>query len=113
MSKISTHVLDAALGKPASGMEITLLRLLHGQRSELALERTNVNGRIENLGSDKGTLENGTYCLHFSTEAYFKENRISVFYPYVEIVFTLEHNQPNYHIPLVLSPFGYSTYRGS
>jgi len=113
MSKISTHVLDIVLGKPASGMEITLFSLNKGQRIELASGRTNANGSVENLSANKSTLENGTYCLHFSTGAYFLQNRISVFYPYVEIAFNIERNQPTYHIPLVLSPFGYSTYRGS
>jgi len=113
MSKISTHVLDIVLGKPASGMEIILFSLNKGQRIELASGRTNDNGNIENLCTKNSTLENGTYCLHFSTGEYFLKNRISEFYPYVEVAFNIEGNQPNYHIPLVLSPFGYSTYRGS
>jgi len=113
MSRISTHVLDTGLGEPVHGMEITLSRIVKGQRIELAKERTKKDGRIENLGTDTSVLEDGTYCLHFSTEAYFLKDRTSVFYPYVEVVFNIDGKQPNYHIPLVLSPFGYSTYMGS
>ena len=113
MSRISTHVLDTRLGKPVHGMEITLSRIVKGQGIELAKGRTNNNGRIDDLGTGNGALEDGTYCLHFSTEAYFLKDRTSVFYPYVEVVFNIDGKQPNYHIPLVLSPFGYSTYMGS
>jgi 5-hydroxyisourate hydrolase len=113
MSKISTHVLDTGIGKPVCGMEITLFSIVNGQRIELAAGRTNNNGRIENLGASNGILESGTYCLHFSTEAYFLQDGSSVFYPYVEVVFKIDREQPSYHIPLVLSSFGYSTYMGS
>jgi len=113
MSRISTHVLDTGLGEPAHGMEITLSRVVKGQRIELAKGRTNNNGRIDDLGTGTSTLEAGTYCLHFSTEAYFLKDRTSVFYPYVEVIFNIVGKQPNYHIPLVLSSFGSSTYMGS
>jgi 5-hydroxyisourate hydrolase len=113
MSQISTHVLDTGLGKPVHGMEITLYKIVDGQRIELASEHTNINGRIENLDVSNSIQESGTYCLHFSTEEYFLQNSISVFYPYVEVVFNINGEQPKYHIPLVLSSFGYSTYRGS
>jgi len=113
MSRISTHVLDTGLGKPVQGMEITLYKIVNGQRIELASEHTNSNGRIENLDASDSIQESGTYCLHFSTEAYFLQNSISVFYPYVEVVFNINVEQPKYHIPLVLSSFGYSTYMGS
>ena len=86
---------------------------MKGQRIELAKRPTNDNGRIEDLGTGHDALEDGTYCLHFSTEAYFLRDRTSVFYPFVEVVFNIDGKQPNYHIPLVLSPFGYSTYMGS
>ncbi len=113
MSTISTHVLDTERGKPVAGMEIALFKVSNGQRIQLTKESTNQNGRIENLCSHNSVLENGTYCLNFSTESYFRQDRSSVFYPSVEVVFNINGEQENYHIPLILSSFGYSTYRGS
>ena len=113
MTRISTHVLDSGLGEPVHGMEITLFRIVEGERIELARGRTGNNGRIENLNTADGVLQGGTYCLHFATGKYFTRDRVSVFYPYVEVVFNMDGRKPNYHIPLVFSPFGYSTYMGA
>ena len=114
MIRVSTHVLDSGSGEPVHGMEITLSRIVKGQRIELARERTGSHGRIEDLGAAADdVLQNGSYCLHFATGEYFIKDRISVCYPYVEVVFNIDSKQPNYHIPLVFSPFGYSTYMGS
>ncbi len=113
MSTISTHVLDTGVGKPVSGMDVTLFSLMNGQRRELARGRTDSNGRIENLGGSGEALKVGTYCLHFSTEPYYLPESPEIFYPYVDVTFHLDGQQPHYHIPLVLSRFGYMTYRGS
>ena len=113
MSTISTHVLDTGVGKPVSGMDVTLFNVMNGQRTEVAHDRTGSNGRIEKLGGKQEALRKGTYCLHFSTEPYFLNQSREVFYPYVEVTFHIDGQQPNYHIPLVLSPFGYVTYRGT
>lgn len=113
MSTISTHVLDTGTGKPVSELDVTLFSIVNGQRRELATECTNSNGRIEKLSGSQKALKKGTYCLQFSTEAYFLNQGREVFYPYVEVTFQIDGQQPNYHIPLVLSPFGYVTYRGT
>lgn len=113
MTRISTHVLNSARGEPVCGMEITLSRVVEGQRIELARERTANNGRIENLGAAADALEEGVYCLHFATGEYFAGDGVTVFYPHVDVVFNLDGKHPNCHIPLVFSPFGYSTYMGS
>jgi len=113
MTRISTHVLDSGQGKPVNGMEITLSRIVEGRRVELARERTANNGRIENLCAANDVLQEGAYCLHFATGKYFSNNNTSVFYPFVDVVFNIGGDQANYHIPLVFSAFGYSTYMGA
>ena len=113
MSTISTHVLDTGVGKPVAGMDVTLFSIVNGQRRKLATQRTNANGRIEKWGGSQEALQKGTYCLHFSTEPYFLNESRDIFYPYVEVTFHIDGQQPNYHIPLVLSLFGYMIYRGT
>lgn len=101
MAGITTHVLDTAKGQPAAGMRITLRR---GDDS-LFVGETDADGRAKLL--DKA--EAGTYHLLFDTGAY---NPLG-FFPQVTIVFTITEEKAHYHVPLLLSPFGYSTYRGS
>jgi 5-hydroxyisourate hydrolase len=113
MTRISTHVLDSGSGEPVHGMEITLSRMVEGQRIELARGRTGSHGRIESLWVADEVLKQGAYCLHFATGEYFIKDSAFVCYPYIEVVFNLDGKQPNYHIPLVFSPYGYSTYMGS
>jgi 5-hydroxyisourate hydrolase len=113
MTRISTHVLDSGLGEPVCGMVVTLYRIVDGQRIELLERCTGNDGRIECMGAADDALMAGTYCLHFATGEYFNNSGSSVFYPYVEVVFNLDCKQPNYHIPLVFSLFGYSTYLGA
>jgi 5-hydroxyisourate hydrolase len=107
-SPITTHVLDTALGRPAAGVEIRLFR----GAAELARGTTNDDGRIADLLAP-GTLEAGTHRLTFATGPYFAATGRPVFYPEVSIEFTVAAPGEHYHIPLLLSPFGYSTYRGS
>ena len=108
-SPITTHVLDTALGRPAAGVAIRLLRL---DGSELASGVTNDDGRIADLLAP-GALEAGTYRMTFATGPYFEATGRPAFYPEVAVVFTIVEPREHYHIPLLLSPFGYSTYRGS
>jgi 5-hydroxyisourate hydrolase len=111
MSSITTHVLDTAAGKPAEGVPIRLESLASDQTWSLVAKGvTNADGRIQNFISADTVLENGTYRMNFETAAYLKGNG---FYPYVEVVFEIKDSSQHYHIPLLLSPFGYSTYRGS
>ena len=112
MSPITTHVLDTARGCPAQGVPIAL----HQQADEgwlpLADGVTNADGRIADLLT-AGQLRPGVYRMTFDTGAYFKKNGVDGFYPTAAIVFSIDKVDQHYHIPLLLSPFGYSTYRGS
>ncbi len=112
MSPITTHVLDTARGRPAAGVPV-LLELRSG--SETWTERgrgtTDADGRIKDLVA--GPLVPGVYRLTFDTAAYFRAQKLEAFYPYVAIVFEVRDPASHHHVPLLLSPFGYSTYRGS
>lgn len=106
-SQVSTHVLDAATGRPAAGVAVTLLDV-HG--TELAAGRTDDDGRVTDLGPER--LERGTYRLSFATGEYFAGTGRDTFYPVVSVDFAVDSDR-HCHVPLLLSPFAYSTYRGS
>lgn len=112
MSQITTHVLDTSIGKPAYGITIKLFEFIADEWIEKASGITNKDGRIGNLIPANDTLTFGTYKMVFDTKHYFEAHKIEVFYPSVEIIFNL-HTIEHYHIPLLLNPFGYTTYRGS
>jgi len=113
MSQITTHVLDTTRGLPAQNLPITLFVKRGDDWDELADDKTNSDGRIGNLLSDDIKLDAGIYRINFNTAEYFKANNERGFYPYVDIVFELDSSGQHYHIPLLLTAFGYSTYRGS
>lgn len=113
MSQITTHVLDTTRGKPAPNLSITLYAQQDNDWQELATGVTNGDGRIAGLLADDLVLAAGVYRMHFATKDYFKANNEQGFYPYVDIVFELDGSNNHYHIPLLLTAFGYSTYRGS
>jgi 5-hydroxyisourate hydrolase len=118
MSGISCHVLDTALGKPAAGIEIRLERLADGppdQQSSwhtLARAQTNGDGRASDLEGSGARLL-GRHRITFETEAYFRRTGQALFYARVQVEFIVGSASDNYHVPLLLSPFGYTTYRGS
>ena len=112
MSQITTHILDTTKGKPAAGITIVLYKGGNDEWTEIARGKTNRDGRIADLLPKEQLLQIGIYKLRFETKDYFDKDRIPTFYPYVEIVFDIQSND-HYHIPLLLNPFGYSTYRGS
>jgi len=112
MSPITTHVLDTAAGVPAAGIAVTLLRVTASGPQELATGTTNTDGRVEDL-LPAGALQPGVYQLRFATTDYFRQSATATFYPSVAIDFVVELADQHYHVPLLLSPFGYSTYRGS
>lgn len=112
MSQITTHVLDTSLGKPAQGIAIVLEHLTKGERKQLGAGKTNADGRLPNLLSADVRLEPGIYQLIFDTASYFKSQEIKGFYPQVTIAFEIT-DESHYHVPLLLNPYGYSTYRGS
>ncbi|MFE5407748.1 hydroxyisourate hydrolase [Microbacterium sp. NPDC056569] len=108
MSQITTHVLDAALGSPARGIGVVLTA---ADGAEIASGVTDEAGRISDLGPDR--LEAGTYGLTFATGEYFAETGRATFYPVVSIDFAVADPDQHYHVPLLLSPYAYSTYRGN
>lgn len=113
MSQITTHVLDTAIGKPAKGIDLTLSQLINEKWEFLGGGTTNSDGRVADLLADTKILKAGRYKVLFVTEQYFKNQGVDAFYPYADIVFDITGDGEHYHIPLLLSPFGYSTYRGS
>ncbi|WP_020560623.1 hydroxyisourate hydrolase [Thiofilum flexile] len=113
MSQITVHVLDTALGKPAQGINVQLSAWRAGQWQLVAQGVTNADGRVVGLLPSEQVLEAGRYQMHFELEAYLAQTAQPLFYPYADIVFQIGGDGQHYHIPLLLSPFGYSTYRGS
>ena len=113
MSKISSHVLDASRGKPAQGVPIALERNADGKWVELSKAETNSDGRVPELWTDGMKLETGVYKLTFDTQKYFESVGVQGFYPSVSIVFEIHDATQHCHVPLLISPFSYSTYRGS
>ena len=112
MSQITTHILDTTKGKPASGVKIILYQQDTDNWNKIAVGITNMDGRIVDLLRKNTNLPTGIYKLKFETKAYFDSNSIDTFYPFVEVVFEIASAE-HYHIPLLLNPYGYSTYRGS
>lgn len=117
MSAITTHVLDTARGRPAGGVPITLARRETGAAGPtyrtLGQGQTDGDGRLRTLLPAGVALEPGVYRLTFDTAAYFQAHGITGFYPEVAVVFTITAANEHYHVPLLLSPYGFSTYRGS
>ena len=113
MSQITTHILDIAMGAPAVGVPITLFTLDAEQWLQVGGGETNTDGRIPDLCAPEAVLAAGDYRVHFDTAAYFESRDAAVFYPWVDVVFRIGGDGQHYHIPLLLSPYGYSTYRGS
>ncbi len=109
---ITTHILDTTKGKPAEGVTIILYQGGNDEWNEIARGITNSDGRIKDLLSNSAALQFGIYKMRFETKDYFDKTSTATFYPYVEIIFDIQTNE-HYHIPLLLNPFGYSTYRGS
>ncbi|RYU73967.1 hydroxyisourate hydrolase [Hymenobacter persicinus] len=112
MSQITTHILDTTLGKPAADVTIVLSAQQGENWRELARGVTNADGRIPNLLPTDEPLPLGIYKMKFFTQEYFARQSTANFYPFVEIVFDVA-TTAHYHVPLLLNPFGYSTYRGS
>lgn len=108
-SPITSHVLDTATGRPAANLPIELARLDHGDWQVLDEAKTDADGRVANWGLSDTELGYGTYRLRFRLDQYPKA---SGFYPFADVVFVRQDDR-HHHIPLLLSPYGYSTYRGS
>jgi 5-hydroxyisourate hydrolase len=104
---LSTHVLDASSGRPAAGVAVLLERAAPWTRVEES--RTDAGGRLRFAAA----LEPGGYRITFATGPYFAARGVATFYPEVAVTFTVASGTEHYHVPLLLSPFAYSTYRGS
>lgn len=104
MSTLSTHVLDTSTGEPAAGLEVHLSMSGDDGWEQLAAAFTDGDGRAGGFG----VLLPGTYRLGFETGGYGND-----FYPFVHVVFVVAEDRDHYHVPLLLSPYGYTTYRGS
>lgn len=114
MSPITTHVLDTARGAPAAGVRIFLeQRAADGSFLRVGHGETDADGRLRTLLPPTVHLVTGVYRLIFETGAYYKSHDIDGFYPEVCVAFEVRDRAQHYHVPLLLSPFGYSTYRGS
>lgn len=108
MSTLSTHVLDTALGRPAQGIKVTLER----GDDLIGSGVTDADGRVRDLHKKDAPLSPGSYALTFYVAEYFSKAGRESFFPEIVINFRID-DEAHYHVPLLLSPFGYSTYRGS
>jgi 5-hydroxyisourate hydrolase len=108
MSYVTAHVLDSVTGTPARGMTVALEA---ADGTSIATAETNDDGRVPDLGPE--TLESGDYRITFATGEYFAGRDQPTFYPLVTVNFTVQAEEAHYHVPLLLSPFAFSTYRGS
>jgi hydroxyisourate hydrolase len=114
MSTISTHILDTSRGQPAAGVGVKLEALNAGEGwSQLAQAQTDEDGRVKAFDLSEPQLAAGTYRLVFAVGGYFEALNQESFYPEVVVNFRVEGGPEHYHVPLLISPFGYSTYRGS
>ncbi len=114
MSQITTHVLDLALGKPAAGIAVILeMRVAEDEWQTLGRGSTDADGRLRSLLPANHELAAGVYRLVFELAPYYRTAGMECFYPTVPIVFAVRDPSERFHVPLLLSPFGYSTYRGS
>ncbi len=108
MGTLSTHVLDTSRGRPAEGIRITLEAT---DGASLGEGVTDTDGRVGSIGPER--MDAGDYRLRFASGDYFTAQGEAGFYPEVVIVFTITDGDQHYHVPVLLNPFGYSTYRGS
>ena len=114
MSSISTHILDVSRGRPANAVAVALeMQNVDESWTELSHAWTDEEGRVKPFFLLEQPIEAGTYRLVFDTETYFSDLNVPSFYPQVSVVFHIEDPQQHYHVPLLLSPYGYSTYRGT
>lgn len=111
--QLSTHILNISLGQPAPGVEVVLQKM---EKEEvwktISRAKTDSNGRITDFLPLSNQNNNGVYKLIFKTSSYFETLNLESFYPFIEVVFQISDNK-HYHVPITLSPYGYSTYRGN
>lgn len=113
MSAITTHVLDTSRGRPAAGVPVKLETRDGGTWRHIGHGVTGNDGRLRTLMPSEAPLVSGVYRLVFDTDDYFRAANQTAFYPRVIVEFTIVDGQQHYHLPLLLNPFGYTTYRGT
>jgi 5-hydroxyisourate hydrolase len=111
VSHVTTHILDTAAGRPAAGVAVELSAREGDVWSRIATGKTDADGRVKDLGPER--LDAGTYRLTFATGAYFAGINTDTFFPEVSLAFTIAEVGEHYHVPLLISPFAFSTYRGN
>jgi len=110
MSNITTHVLDTSIGRPAPGIPV-ILELKQQQWEQIGSGTTNADGRVTDLTDNRLTA--GHYRISFALTDYFTSQKVDAFYPAAKVEFIINDPDQHFHVPLLLNPFGYSTYRGS
>lgn len=110
---ISTHILDTSAGRPVAGVAVELDRVTEGEWQTLNATETDADGRVQFLLPAGEPMLPGLYCARFATGAYYQREVLDGLYPFVEITFTVKPDEQHYHIPLLLTANGYTTYRGS
>ena len=110
---ITTHILDTTIGRPAEGVSVVLEQRRNETWVAIGRSTTNQDGRALTLLAPTHELQSGTYRLTFDTKAYFEKLKVATFFPCVPIIFEVKDPRQHYHVPLLLNPFAYSTYRGS
>lgn len=113
MSGLSTHVLDTARGRPAAGVPVTLERREGGVWRQLSRAATDADGRVRSLLPEGEALAAGEYRVTFALAEWFAAAGREAFYPEAAVVFAVTRPEEHHHVPLLLAPYGYSTYRGS
>ncbi|PVE98407.1 MULTISPECIES: hydroxyisourate hydrolase [unclassified Microbacterium] len=111
VSHVTTHILDTSIGRPAPGVAVVLEARDGDGWVGIGTGLTDADGRVKDLGPER--LESGAYRLRFDTGTYFAGIETDTFFPEVVLTFLVDTAQAHYHVPLLLSPFAYSTYRGS
>lgn len=112
-SPLTTHVLDTSRGEPAHGLALTVYRLNGDDEVVVSNGACDSNGRVSSLVCDQSMWDTGLYKIRFNTADYFTSKGDECFYPYCDITFIVKDIKAHYHVPLLISPFGYTTYRGS
>lgn len=113
MSAITTHVLDTARGRPAAGIPVLLEQRRGNEWHAVGTGDTDRDGRLRTLCPDATPLTAGVYRLTFTTRGYFAAQGVAAFYPEVVVVFETAAGEAHYHVPLLIGPFGFTTYRGT
>lgn len=111
--QLSSHILDVSTGQPVPNVIMKLQKLNNNDSwSTISSQKTDENGRVKEMLPYGKANNNGIYKLIFETNSYFESKKIDTFYPFIEVIFEIK-DQQHYHVPIIISPFGYSTYKGN